>query len=271
MKLTIVGCSGSFPGPSSPASCYLLTAHDGRRTWRILLDLGSGALGNLQRYMDLYDIDAVMLSHLHPDHCMDLCGLHVAVRWDPEGWPKDRIPVYSPTVTADRMAKAYGLPLDPGMREEFDFIRWTPWQAVTVGPFSVTPIPANHADDEPYSMRVECTEVIDGQERTVTLCYSGDTDYSPELVQAADNVDLFLCEAAFQEGRDEVRGVHLTGKRAGQTATEAGAKRLLLTHLPPWTDANTVLAEARETYAKDVAAAIAGVHYEVVPDRVESP
>ena len=221
--------------------------------------------------MDLYDIDAVMLSHLHPDHCMDLCGLHVAVRWDPEGWPKDSIPVYSPTVTADRMAKAYGLPLDPGMREEFDFIRWTPWQAVTVGPFSVTPIPANHADDEPYSMRVECTEVIDGQERTVTLCYSGDTDYSPELVQAADNVDLFLCEAAFQEGRDEVRGVHLTGKRAGQTATEAGAKRLLLTHLPPWTDANTVLAEARETYAKDVAAAIAGVHYEVAPDRVESP
>jgi ribonuclease BN (tRNA processing enzyme) len=72
MRLTIVGCSGSFPGPDSPASCYLVEAeHDGA-TFRLVLDLGSGALGHLQRYTDLESVDAVVLSHLHADHCLDI-------------------------------------------------------------------------------------------------------------------------------------------------------------------------------------------------------
>jgi ribonuclease BN (tRNA processing enzyme) len=75
MRLVVVGCAGSYPGPDSPASCYLLEEQDGAgRTWRILLDLGSGALGALHRYADPLAVDAVFLSHLHPDHCMDLCG-----------------------------------------------------------------------------------------------------------------------------------------------------------------------------------------------------
>ena len=77
MRLTVIGCSGSYPGPESSASCYLLEAeHDGR-TWRVLLDLGNGALGSLQRYADATAIDAVFLSHLHADHCLDLCGYYV--------------------------------------------------------------------------------------------------------------------------------------------------------------------------------------------------
>ena len=68
MRLTVVGCSGSFPGPGSPASCYLVEA-DG---FRVLLDLGNGALGALQRHLQARDIDAVLLSHLHADHCIDL-------------------------------------------------------------------------------------------------------------------------------------------------------------------------------------------------------
>jgi ribonuclease BN (tRNA processing enzyme) len=97
-------------------------AHDGEREWKIVMDLGSGALGAIQRYTDLEDIDAIFLTHLHPDHCMDLCGLHVAVRWKPGGWGRDRLPVWGPAATADRMATAYGLDLDPGMHEEFDVL-----------------------------------------------------------------------------------------------------------------------------------------------------
>ena len=74
MRLTIIGCSGSFPGPDSPASSYLLEA-DG---FRLLLDLGSGAIGALQRHVGLYDIDAVCLSHHHSDHCLDMSCLAVA-------------------------------------------------------------------------------------------------------------------------------------------------------------------------------------------------
>ncbi|WP_427018464.1 MBL fold metallo-hydrolase [Pseudarthrobacter sp. P1] len=265
MKLTIVGCSGSFPGPQSPASCYLLTAHDGERPWRILLDLGSGALGAVQKYMDLEDIDGIFLTHLHPDHCMDLCGLHVAVRWNPEGWNAGRIPVWGPAATADRLATAYGLPLDPGMREEFDFRLWSEREPVKMGPFTITPYAVNHPIEESYALRVDVTEYDGtGVDRSVTLAYSGDTDSCQGLEDAAKDAHFFLCEAAFQEGRDDgIKDVHLTGKRAAQAATRANARRLLLTHLPVWTDAGTVVAEARAEFAGDVAVAVAGVHYTI--------
>ncbi|SEB91884.1 MBL fold metallo-hydrolase [Arthrobacter woluwensis] len=265
MKLTIVGCTGSFPGPGSPASCYLLTADSGGRRWKIILDLGSGALGSLQRYTDLEDIDAIFLSHLHPDHCMDLCGLHVAVHWKPGGWDRGRIPVWGPEATADRLATAYGLELDPGMHEDFDFGSWTVEKPVRVGPFTVTPYAVNHPIEEAYALRVECRqELEDGTVKETVLSYSGDTDSCPALVEAARDADLFLCEAAFQEGRDDaIKDVHLTGKRAGEAAVEAEAKRLLLTHIPVWTDPNTVLSEAKEVFGGGVSVAVAGVHYEL--------
>ena len=119
-RLTVVGCSGSYPGPDSPASCYLLEAeHDGR-TFRILLDLGNGALGQLHRYVDPLTIDAVFLSHLHADHCLDMCGYYVMRKYHPTG-PQPRIPVWGPADTPGRLARAYDLPIDPGMTEEFDF------------------------------------------------------------------------------------------------------------------------------------------------------
>jgi ribonuclease BN (tRNA processing enzyme) len=68
MRVTVVGCAGSFPGPDSPASCYLLEAEG----FRLVIDLGNGALGVLQRYAGLFSIDAICVSHLHADHCVDL-------------------------------------------------------------------------------------------------------------------------------------------------------------------------------------------------------
>lgn len=73
MKLTVVGCSGSFPSAGSACSSYLVEA-DG---FRLLLDMGNGALGELQRHVGLYDLDAIFLSHLHADHCIDMCAYFV--------------------------------------------------------------------------------------------------------------------------------------------------------------------------------------------------
>ena len=125
MRITVIGCSGSYPGPDSPASCYLLEADDADgRTWRVLLELGNGALGALHNYIDPLSVDGVLVSHLHPDHYMDLCGYYVLRRYGPQG-PQRPIPVWGPAGIADRMAHAYGLPLDPGMREDFDFASTT--------------------------------------------------------------------------------------------------------------------------------------------------
>ncbi|MDO5633265.1 MAG: MBL fold metallo-hydrolase [Micrococcus sp.] len=271
MKLTIIGASGSFPGPSSPASCYLVTAEgveaDGHtpKTWRILLDLGNGALGALQRYVELEDIDAVLLSHLHPDHFMDLCGMHVAIRWNPEGWHAPRLPVYGPVGTAERIATAYGMDPEPGMHPDFDFRLLHAGQPVHIGPFRVTPTSVRHPIEHAYALRVEVDErAADGSVTTRVLTYSGDTDLCDGLVEAARDADLFLCEAAFEEGRDdEIEGVHLTGKRAGQAATDAQVATLLLTHLPVWNDPARTAAEAAESFSGPLAVAVAGMSYRV--------
>ena len=81
MRITVIGCSGSFPGPEGPASCYLLEAEG----FRLLLDLGNGAVGALQRHASLDSIDAVCLSHLHADHCLDICPFWVARTYSPAG------------------------------------------------------------------------------------------------------------------------------------------------------------------------------------------
>ena len=98
MRLTVVGCAGSFPGPDSPASCYLLEA-DG---FRLVIDFGNGSLGALQKYAALFGIDAVCLSHLHADHCVDLYSYSIARTYPPDG-PQPPIPVYGPAGTAERI------------------------------------------------------------------------------------------------------------------------------------------------------------------------
>ena len=99
MRVTVVGCAGSFPGPDSPASCYLLEAEG----FRLVIDMGNGALGVLQRYAGLFGIDAICVSHLHADHCADL-GTYWVVRQYPDDGPKPPIPVHGPRGTAKRVA-----------------------------------------------------------------------------------------------------------------------------------------------------------------------
>ena len=191
MRLTVVGCSGSYPGPDSPASCYLLEADDADgRTWRVLLDLGSGALGALQRYVDPLSIDAVLLSHLHADHCLDLSGYYVLRKYHPTG-PQPRIPVWGPVGTADRLARAYDLPLDPGMHEEFDFQAYPAADAgpVRIGPFTVEAHPVVHPVAA-YALKV----TAGGR----TLVYSGDTGPCDALDDVAASADLLLAEASFE-------------------------------------------------------------------------
>jgi ribonuclease BN (tRNA processing enzyme) len=232
VHVTVIGCSGSFPGPDSPASCYLVEAEG----FSMLLDLGNGALGSLQRHHRLYDIDAICLSHLHADHCLDLCGYWVARTYCPQG-PQPKIPVYGPEGTADRMARAYDLELDPGMRETFDFHTLRDGTR-EIGPFRVTTALMNHPVPA-YGFRVEHA----GR----TLAYSGDTGQSDALVELARDADLFLCEASFLDRPDLPTDLHLTAREAGEHASRAGVTKLVLTHLVPWNDASRTLLEAKES------------------------
>lgn len=260
MRLTVVGCSGSVPSPDSAASCYLLEADDGERTWRVLIDLGSGALGPLHRHADPLQVDAVLLSHLHPDHCLDLCGLYVMLKYPPR--PRTRQPggpakpqVWGPSGTAARMARAYDLPSEPGMRNQLDFHQWRERETVRFGPLAVTPYRVNHPVLA-YGLRIEDTATGG------VLAYTGDTDTCDSLGPLCAGADVVLADTAFVEGRDPARGVHLTAARAGAAVTKAGGVgALVLTHLPPWNDTDVCLAEARTTWDGALEVARPGATY----------
>lgn len=229
VRLTVIGCSGSFPGPDSPASCYLIEAAG----FRMVLDLGNGSLGTLQRYADIYDIDAVCISHAHADHCLDLAPYWVARKYGPQG-PKPLMPVYGPAGFADRMARAYDLEPDPGMREIFDFVTLEPGLR-EIGPFRVTTAEMNHVVPT-HGFRIE----YGGR----SLAYSADTGPTGALVELARGADLLLCEASFTDRPDLPDDLHLSGVQAARHATRAGVGHLMLTHFVPWNDTEQVVAEA---------------------------
>src|SRR5690242_7925731 len=138
MRVTVVGCAGSFPGPDSAASCYLLEAEG----FRLVVDLGNGALGALQKYAGLFDIDAICLSHLHADHCVDVHSYAIARKYSPAG-PQPPIPVYGPAGTGERLAMIHGPFGDDGLMKRFMFETLSPG-TFEVGPFLITTAHVNH-------------------------------------------------------------------------------------------------------------------------------
>jgi ribonuclease BN (tRNA processing enzyme) len=259
VRLTIVGCSGSFPGPDSPASCYLVEAEG----FRLLIDLGSGALGAVQRYTSLYEIDAVCVSHLHADHCLDLCDYSVARRFHPDG-PKPPLPVYAPPQAALRLGLALGAdPVagaeqDPyhGITEIFSFTTITPG-VMEIGPLRVTAAHMNHPV-ETFGFRLE--------HRGRSLAYSADTGQSDALVELARDADVLLCEASFVEPADDgapplPEDLHLTARQAGQHAARAGVGQLVLTHLVPWNDQSRTLDEAGQAFTGPLSLAAPGLGF----------
>lgn len=244
MDVTIIGCSGSFAGPHSAASCYLVRAEHEGRTWSIVLDLGSGALGPLQRHVQPYAVDAVLLSHLHVDHCIDMCGLYVMMRYVPGGPGRDRLPVWGPQGSGVHLARAYGGGEADSLLGVFDFHDVRDREPVTIGPFTITPVRVEHPV-EAYGYRVEAGGRV--------LAYTGDTDTCAALDDLMTGADLVLADSAFVDGRDDVPGIHLSGRRAAEAAVRAGGvQRLMLTHIPAWNDPEVCRQQAAAVWPGEV-------------------
>jgi ribonuclease BN (tRNA processing enzyme) len=243
MQVTVVGCSGSFPGPDSPASCYLLEAEG----FRLVIDLGNGALGALQRYAELSAIDAVCLSHLHADHCVDVDSYWVVRQYAPAG-PMPPIPVHGPPGTAERIAGFLAADV-ASIQDRYTFCDLAPG-TMELGPFRVTTAHMNHPV-ETFGFRVEHAG------RRVT--YSADTGKSDTLVRLAEGADLLLCEASFLEGPGTRPNLHLTARQAAEHAARAGVGHLVLTHLVPWNDRERTLDEASGAFDGPLSLATSGL------------
>ncbi|MHB1066077.1 MAG: MBL fold metallo-hydrolase [Candidatus Nanopelagicales bacterium] len=235
MRLTVVGCAGSFPTPASPGSCYLVE-HEGSR---IVLDLGNGALGALQEYVDVTDpgsLAGLVLSHCHVDHCVDAASLYVARHYHP-AHRFGPLALVGPVDARARLAQVYGNSDAAFLDRVFAFGSLADGPR-RIGAFAVEAVRAEHPV-EAYCIKVSA----DGR----SITYSGDTGPSAGLVRLARGTDIALFEASFV-GTGHAPGLHMSGADAGRAAADADAGLLLLTHLVAWNDPEQVRAEAAAVF-----------------------
>lgn len=227
MRVTVLGCSGSYPGAGGACSGYLVD--DGAT--RLWLDAGSGTLANLQRHTPLAEIDAVVLSHEHPDHWTDLEGFHNVLRFV---LFRRGFPVYAPA----------------GLKHHVydDMTPWVAWNdvadgdAVKVGSLGLT---FSRTDHGPETLAVR----IDAED--VSLGYTADTGPGWSISALGPGLDAVFSEATVPlilEGRMQ----HLSARQAGASAREAGAGRLVLTHLWPTLNPEESKAEGSEAFGTEV-------------------
>jgi ribonuclease BN (tRNA processing enzyme) len=173
--------------------------------------------------------------------------------------------VWGPGGTEERIARAYHT--EPGLSPDADTAHATDLRAAfdfrTLA--DRAPFELGGARFEPFLVRhpVECYALRVTTPDGGVVVYSGDTDECDGLDAASASADVLLCEAAFEEDRDTVRGVHLTGLRAGRTAQRAGVARLVLTHIPPWTREHIVRTEAESAYPGPIDVAAPGATWDI--------
>lgn len=243
MELTVLGCSGSYGGPGVGGSCsgYLLRAG----TTAIWLDCGNGTFANLQRHIPVEDLTAVVISHRHPDHCVDLFGLHIALRY---GLERTQFPVYGPP----QLAQELGALADFG--DTFAFHELYDRESLTIGDFAIR---CSRTDHPPVTLGMEFSA---DNKRVV---YTADTGprWSPAVF--GPGADLLLSEATYQRDSVPNGAIHLTAEQAGKCARDAKARRLVITHLWPTLDPAASVAEASEAYGQPVTLAAPGLQLRV--------
>lgn len=238
VRVTVLGCSGTMPGPQRACSSYLVES-DG---YRLLLDCGNGSLVNLQRCVGLDAVDAVILSHLHPDHFVDLYGLYYGLRFHPDG-PLS-VPVHAPAGAQEHLAQLLTGDPEDVFAKVCRFEDAAPGDTLRLGPMTVRLFAANHPIVT-LASRVEVNGVV--------VAYTADSGTSSQLVSLARDADLLIADCSWLERQRPLpSGVHMTGAEAGGCASLAGAARLLVTHVFPTNDPEDVAAEAAQAFEGEI-------------------
>jgi ribonuclease BN (tRNA processing enzyme) len=232
VELTVLGCSGSFNGPKGGAcSGYLIRSGD----TSIWLDCGNGTFGHLQQHIAAEDLTAVVVTHEHPDHCVDIYGLHVLMRY---GLEREGLPVIAPEGLAEHLGQLVGG--DWGNAFAWQGIDET--ERVSIGDISLG---FSRTDHPPPTYAVEAA--ANGKR----LVYTSDTGPEWSVDAFAPHADLVLSEATYLHG-DKPADIHLSAHEAGVAARNARARRLMLTHLWPRLDPHLVVDEGSDAFGEAV-------------------
>lgn len=249
MRLRVLGSAGIYPTADNPSSGFLLDGA-GARIW---LDAGTGTFAALQAVEDPTALSAVVLSHGHADHCLDLFPLHYALLLHPEG--SRRLPLYCPSETWRRLLRFHGKSADDRLEQSFDFHAVDAGEKVVVEDVELTFQRTDHPGHT-LAVRAACDAGV--------VAYTSDTGPGVDLVPFVRRADILLCEATYQRDHGG-RPVHLSAEEAGALAQQAEVGELVLTHIGPQLDPARSREEARSTaQAIPVSVARPGKVYQVL-------
>lgn len=262
MRVTVLGKSPSWCDAGGACSGYLVQSGD----TNLLLDCGNGVFGKLRLYRDYVDVDAVVISHLHADHILDLVpyayGLTYAPRQQPvpvAGWPGTQSParprLIAPRGAAEAFRRLTSLWANDRLIEDaFELEEYGPDDVVEVGELTLS------FREVPHFLSTFAIDVRDAGGR---LTYGADCSPTEELVRFARDTDLLLVEATLpRPERTGTRG-HLTPSEAGEHARQARARRVVLIHISDELDPAWAAQEASEAFAAQVEVAREGDVYVV--------
>lgn len=216
---------GGFPKENGPCSGYLIEQGE----FSILVDCGSGVLMEAQKYINLNDINHVVLSHYHYDHCSDI-GAYLFSRL-----------VNTKIGRANEYLHIYG-PKDEEMQRRVEEVEYSKFSSfnenseIHIGPFTFTFLRNIHPV-ETYSIKIESGNT--------KIVYTSDTSYYKELIDFAKEADLLIVESSLYEGMEGSSSGHMNAKEAGLLASQTKAKKVILTHLPHYGDLESLLKTAR--------------------------
>ncbi len=264
MRLTVLGKSPSWQDAGGACSGYLVEDNG----TRVLLDCGNGVFAKLRERIDYVDVDAVVISHLHADHFLDLVPYSYALTYAPRQqpvpvhtWPGTDNParpvLHAPPGARDtfrRVVGAWGN--DDLIENAFDLREYDPAEELDIGPIRIAFQSVPHFT-ETFAMSFTSTT---GGGR---LIYGADCRPTEDLVKFAKGASVVLLEATLpRPERDGVRG-HLTSAEAGEHARAAGAARLVLVHISDELDPEWAREQAAQKYDGPVEVAAEGAVYEV--------
>ena len=249
MRLHILGSNGTYPTPGRPASGYVIE-HEGTVIWS---DAGPGTFVALWDRFSLDEVSAIVISHEHPDHCLDLLSAYHALAHGPLRCPP--IPVYCPAPVRERIAGFVRAGEGHPLQATFDFVQVGDGDDLTVGGIHVAFRATDHSVPT-IGSRYEAAGKV--------LAYSADTGAKGTWGELALDSDLFLCESTYQgDPGDHEYTQHLTAGQAGQIARDHQARRLMLTHVPAHVEVARSIIEAETTFDRPVALAVAGTVHDL--------
>jgi ribonuclease BN (tRNA processing enzyme) len=252
MELIVIGAGPAYTDRRGAAAASYLVRADGAA---LLLDLGQGSFPNLAATLEPSELSAVVVSHLHPDHFIDLVPLRHYLRYEFD--PPRRVPVMGPAGLADRLDALHG---EPGFAAaSLDVAPLAAMQPI--GPFAVVALLVRHTE-ESYAFRVSVA-AGSGAATGPGLVYSGDCGRAADLVPLIRPGDTLLAEASFGGGPVPAGAEHLDAAAAGRAATAGRAARLLLTHVQMGFDRAEALAAAQAAYSGPIQLVTEGDRFEI--------